>query len=464
MKSIGLKKDTKQSRLWSLAKYLNSQIFRWTKGRIPGREEVEKNLKLLHTGSDVAKETEDYYIEKTVLLLKIVLAGLCITPLILAASWGETLLTDGYFLPRKGITYRTELKLKMEEGLEREVTVSVEPQKLSGEESRALLEKMVKNMDAYILGENRSLNEVRKDLNLIRQIEGTPVTLSWELGSYEVLNLDGSIRSENLKEEGSLVELTAVLTCNEETAVYQTCVKVLPPVLSAEEVFMQELQQEIERFQQESGEKERQELPAQVQGKPLIWQEKKPATTAAFVLLLILCVGFVYTGKDRELKKKTQEREMQMRRDYARIVSKLVLLMSAGSTIRHAWDLMVRDYLDKRETGQEVLRYAYEEMTLTSREMQNGIAEAKAYENFGIRCRISCYLKLSALLEQNLTKGSRGLSVMLNTEVQEAFEQRKELARCRGEETTTRMLLPMILLLVVVMIIILVPAGMAMGG
>lgn len=77
MKSIGLKKDTKQSRLWSLAKYLNSQIFRWTKGRIPGREEVEKNLKLLHTGSDVAKETEDYYIEKTVLLLKIVLAGLC---------------------------------------------------------------------------------------------------------------------------------------------------------------------------------------------------------------------------------------------------------------------------------------------------------------------------------------------------------------------------------------------------
>ena len=114
--------------------------------------------------------------------------------------------------------------------------------------------------------------------------------------------------------------------------------------------------------------------------------------------------------------------------------------------------------------GQEVLRYAYEEMTLTSREMQNGIAEAKAYENFGIRCRISCYLKLSALLEQNLTKGSRGLSVMLNTEVQEAFEQRKELARCRGEETTTRMLLPMILLLVVVMIIILVPAGMAMGG
>ena len=34
-----------------------------------------------------------------------------------------------------------------------------------------------------------------------------------------------------------------------------------------------------------------------------------------------------------------------------------------------------------------------------------GIAEIKAYENFGLRCRIPCYLKLSVLLEQNLRKG-----------------------------------------------------------
>ena len=70
-------------------------------------------------------------------------------------------------------------------------------------------------MEDYILGENASLEEVRSDLNLIREIEDTPVTVEWELDTYETLNLDGSLRLENLKEEGSLTELTARLVCGE---------------------------------------------------------------------------------------------------------------------------------------------------------------------------------------------------------------------------------------------------------
>jgi hypothetical protein len=167
-------------------------------------------------------------------------------------------------------------------------------------------------------------------------------------------------------------------------------------------------------------------------------------------------------ARDRELRQQTEERKKQMQRDYVRIVSKLVLLMNAGATIRSAWELIVRDYIEKREAGTGERRYAYEEMALACHEMQNGVAEARAYENFGLRCQVPCYLKLSALLEQNLAKGSRGLSQLLGAEIQEAFEQRKELARCQGEEASTRLILPMILMLVVVIVIIIVPAGMSM--
>ena len=66
------------------------------------------------------------------------------------------------------------------------------------------------------------------------------------------------------------------------------------------------------------------------------------------------------------------------------------------------------------------------------------------------------------MLEQNLRKGSQGLTELLQGEVQEAFEQRREQAACAGEEAATRLLLPMILMLVVVMLLILVPAGMSM--
>ena len=111
----------------------------------------------------------------------------------------------------------------MEEGGQENVSVKVEPRALTAEESRDLLEREVNRMEDYILGENASLEEVRSDLNLIREIEDTPVTVEWELNTYETLNLDGSLRLENLKEEGSLTELTARLVCGEEEEIYRAC-------------------------------------------------------------------------------------------------------------------------------------------------------------------------------------------------------------------------------------------------
>ena len=101
-------------------------------------------------------------------------------------------------------------------------------------------------------------------------------------------------------------------------------------------------------------------------------------------------------------------------------------------------------------------------MALACHEMQSGVAETKAYENFGIRCRLPCYLKLSALLEQNLRKGGKGLSQILNAEIAEAFEQRKDCALSQGEEASTRLLFPLVMLLGVVMLLILAPAAMSM--
>lgn len=441
---------------------LSKTILRCLKGRLPGREAVRENLKLINAGTDGLKEEELYYTGKISLLLKVLAAGLCLTLMAELVSLLNDNLVNGYFLPRQKNTYRQELRVTSEEGDAEEITILVEPQKLSKEESRELLERTVSQMETYILGENTSLEEVRHDLRLIRRVEGLPVTIEWELDSYEALNLDGTIRTEKLREEGSIVELTALLTCNKETAVYRAAVKIFPPILSQREEFVQALFAELEALQEKHGEEEEKELPAQVRGRRLIWKEKRSAAPAAILLLTLVCMPALYIAKDRELLQRTKERELQMRRDYAQIVSKLVLLMGAGMAVRTAWEMIVRDYQKKREQKECPYCYAYEEMALTCREMQNGIAEIKAYENFGLRCRIPCYLKLSVLLEQNLRKGNHGLARLLKGEAQEAFEQRKELAVRAGEEASTRMLLPMILMLVVVMILILVPAGMSM--
>lgn len=58
-------------------------------------------------------------------------------------------------------------------------------------------------------------------------------------------------------------------------------------------------------------------------------------------------------------------------------------------------------------------------------------------------------------------KGTRGITVLLEQEAQNAFEERKHAAKRYGEEAGTKLLFPMMLMLGIVMVILLVPAVLA---
>ena len=59
---------------------------------------------------------------------------------------------------------------------------------------------------------------------------------------------------------------------------------------------------------------------------------------------------------------------------------------------------------------------------------------------------------------QNLQKGSRRMSDMLEQESMEAWDERKRKARVLGEAAATKLLLPMAMMLMVVMAVIMIPA------
>lgn len=129
-------------------------------------------------------------------------------------------------------------------------------------------------------------------------------------------------------------------------------------------------------------------------------------------------------------------------------------------TIRKAWQKMVDDYLKNKEAGGAV-KAVYEEMYITDCHIKAGISEYEAYEEFGHRCGTREYLKLASLLQTNLKRGTNRLRELLYQESYDAFEQRKNLAKQKGEEATTRLLIPMIMMLLVVMVIIMFPAVMS---
>lgn len=113
------------------------------------------------------------------------------------------------------------------------------------------------------------------------------------------------------------------------------------------------------------------------------------------------------------------------------------------------------DYARREE---QEARYAYEEMKHTCHEMESGVMESESYERFGTRCGLQEYVRLGALLSQNLRKGMKGLRDILRVETIQAFEERKARARRLGEEAATKLLMPMFLMLSVVLVIVIVPA------
>lgn len=97
---------------------------------------MEQNLKLLYAGADSREKLQNYYQEKLLLLFKVFLTGVCMLGLLALSLWGNPLLTEGYYLPRKGAAYVAELVLSAEGEKTRNLQVRVEPRKLNPLESK----------------------------------------------------------------------------------------------------------------------------------------------------------------------------------------------------------------------------------------------------------------------------------------------------------------------------------------
>lgn len=334
--------------------------------------------------------------------------------------------------------------------------LELQEQKYTEDELQQVFAKAQKELQELILGDNQSLDEVRSDLQLITAIPGTSIHVSWELDHYETMNSMGQLKTENLSQEGTLVKLTALLTYGEESCEYQFYVHVYAPELTKEEELIQNLQKEIINRDEISSTEKELVLPDQVAGESVEWGYVTEYRAGGILLMGIALGLFIYVSEDQKKKDKKKKREKELAYDYPQLLNKFALYIKAGMTVKNAWYRIVEDYESKKE--QMGKREAYEEMLITVQEMKSGAGERECYEKFGERCGLAVYRKFGAMLSQNLKKGTKGLTVLLNQEAILAFEERKSMAKILGEEAGTKMMLPMFLMLAVVLVIIIVPA------
>lgn len=196
-------------------------------------------------------------------------------------------------------------------------------------------------------------------------------------------------------------------------------------------------------------------LPAEWNGEEIVWEEPPDSSGNIFAALCLLASTVIMIRKAREEQEKRLKRMEQLLMDYPALVMKFTLLVQAGMTVRKAFQKIASDYKRKNKGS---YRWAYEEVAAACNEMDSGVSEAEAYRRFGERCGQIKYKTFATLLIQNLQKGSRRMSDMLEKESMEAWDERKRKARILGEMAATRLLLPMTMMLLVVMAVIMIPA------
>lgn len=436
----------------------------YRKGRFSRKGGSTVQLRILYPLEDIRKVSRQYYIEKTGLALMLLFAGnLLVLALALEADLNPQI-RQKVLLARNPVGEGEKtVELDVYSGsqpLAEKYSLIVGETRWTEEESDKMFQRIVPELEKAILGENKSLEYVTCDLKLVDHLEGYPAVIAWKLDRYDVINGAGTVFEEDLGDEGAVVKLTAVISYYEKQVEHEFHACIYKKPLTAKEDQTQRLGEFLTQYEEASRELPDVILPDTFEGREISYNVHQTDNSLYLFFLFLAGCLLIYAAKDKDLEKQVQMRELQMKQDYPEIVSKITLYVGAGMTLRASFEKTVEDYSSRQ--GEK--RFAYEEMMFTVREMKSGITEGEAYVRFGNRCKIREFLKLGALLSQNLKKGSTGLLSLLEAEEREAFEERKGLARRLGEEAGTKLLLPMGCMLVVVMVIVVVPAFLSFSA
>ena len=218
--------------------------------------------------------------------------------------------------------------------------IEVSERRYTTEEIQELFGRTIRRMDRLILNENQTPDHVETDLNLITEIPGEPVTVSWELDRYDVMNVKGEIQEKNIAEKGTLVKLNAVLTYTEnekEQAAYQCVVCVYPKKLSGEEKIKKIVTENMKKADEKQREQETLILPERL-GKNELRYYHPFHNRGMIVLTMSIMIGILLCALQKQNEKKAlEDRKKQMLKDYPDIINKLTLYLGAGMTVKRAW-------------------------------------------------------------------------------------------------------------------------------
>ena len=363
------------------------------------------------------------------------------------------------YISRPGVDeYDTEMEIEVEGLLDKpqRIEIPVTKRTYSKDEAKEAIKKGLEEILLTLPGENSSLQNITSDLNLTNEISDLGLSVRWDFGESELIDILGNVHNENLKENRNIdIEVSLSYETYEES--YIIPITVCPKILSDDERLLKGLIDKIANVDKESAQKDGYTLPDTYEGKRLIYHYGEAFNFNIIPIMGTVIAILLYLQDKEKERRSTEKRKRELMKDYPDIVSKLIVFIGAGLSVRQSWESIVIDYENECKENNE-RRYAYEEMVKALAKLKTGIYENTVYKDFGRSCGLRQYMKLASLLEQNRRNGLANLHSLLSMESQSAWDERINLARREGEELNTKLLLPLFMMLLIVMMIIIVPA------
>lgn len=426
--------------------------FRKVCGKTRQNSSSDEKLKKLYVKDRVKEEQYVYIVEKTCISI-VIFAGIIFVAC--GYEFGKADTTEQkeiFSLNRANDSYKEyDLEVRNTNELSK-IRVRVDERLFKEKQIYKKFEKEFDDVVKQMLGNNTSVNEVKE--KLVFEEKYKDISLEWLSSNSELIDNSGEVKRTDKTEV-----VNVYLTMTSHKVSKDFVIEIVLP--KKNDYTTEELVQQYIDLQ--SAYSKTIKLPESIDGKNVSFSyAKNNEADIPFLLIAIIISIVVFIVKDKDIDKELKLRSAQLETDYSEIITKLMLLNNAGLSVRMSWRRIISDY-DRRSMSNAKKRYAYEEMKLCENKMQSGSSEFEAYEEFGKRCGLHCYIKLGSILQQSVTKGSKGTRLLLEGEVSEALNNRKNIARRKGEEAGTKMLFPMLVMLVVSIVIIVVPSFLSMG-
>ena len=328
--------------------------------------------------------------------------------------------------------------------------VTVEERVFTQLEAEAELKKAMLSLNDVLKATNEDLTAILNPICFADIVPGTAVEVIWTEKAEDYLYSDGSFREGLEITEPTDIKVSAILSCQDYSKDYEAIMTLLPRAVSDEKRLLEIIQKNAIEEQTEDV----LHLPEEYKGNAIIWRKPLDITFLYVLALAIAAVVFLKIAEQKDARDQKRALLESYEKDYAQIVSKFTMLLSAGLSVRNAWERIVLLNRGKKRGNRPIML----EMNQSFREMQKGVSELEIYEQFGTRVGQVHYKKLMALFISDKKRGSVNLLEAMNQEMLQAWEEQKRNAKQQGEKIGTNLLLPMIGMLTIVFIMILVPA------